>query len=442
MRIKSFHVQGLLGQFDHDIKFNTKERITIIHGPNGVGKTTVLRLMESVLDLRYSFLRSCIFNRLQIKFLAGGTLTLTKNTAKSTTKKDISIAIKYVKGPIKEEWSLTSSFDSDKRSRDFPLSMIDDVIPQLERIDARTWWDHSVGEPMDMEDIVERYGEMLPISIRPTKPPNWLDKLIGSISTRFIQTQRLQTRYISGKEYRHRRSRETMTSAVAEIAKDMSSRIQTKLRESGSLAASLDRTFPHRIIEGSLPKDATEANIRNEYEEQQEYRNRLMAAGLIDAEELVPLPKTALDESEKKVLWFYLEDVSKKMKVYSELLERAALFKSILDDKKFLNKSIKINGTNGIEFKSNSGNDVPIQSLSSGEQQEVVIAYELLFRSGKNQLVMIDEPELSLHVTWQQKFLDDITRISELANLDFIIATHSPSIVGHRTDLMVALHGE
>lgn len=442
MRIKSFHVKGLLGQFSHDILFNTKDRITIIHGPNGVGKTTVLRLMEAVLELRYSFLKSCIFDELQIKFVGGGTLSLTKNKPKTHKKKDFLINFIFTKGSLKEEWSLTSSLDSEKRLRQFPLSMIDDVIPQLERIDERTWWDHGVGEQIELEDVLESYGKILPTSLQPTKAPSWLSKLMESISTRFIQTQRLQTRYISAKEYRHRRSRETMINAVTEISKEMASRIQVKLRESGSLAASLDRTFPHRIIEGSLPPNATETKIRNEYEEQQKYRNRLMAAGLIDSEKLVPLPKTTLDESEKKVLWFYLEDVSKKMKVYSDLLERAELFKSILDDKKFLNKSIIINGTNGIEFKSKNGDNVPIQSLSSGEQQEVVIAYELIFRSGNNQLVMIDEPELSLHVTWQQKFLDDITKISELASLDFIIATHSPSIVGHRTDLMVPLQGE
>ncbi len=52
---------------------------------------------------------------------------------------------------------------------------------------------------------------------------------------------------------------------------------------------------------------------------------------------------------------------------------------------------------------------------------------------------MIDEPELSLHVTWQHKFLNDIERISKLADLDFLIATHSPSIIHDRRSLMVSL---
>ena len=48
----------------------------------------------------------------------------------------------------------------------------------------------------------------------------------------------------------------------------------------------------------------------------------------------------------------------------------------------------------------------------------------MLFRS-----VLIDEPEISLHIEWQQGFIDDLFRILELKNLNFIIATHSPYIV-------------
>jgi len=42
-----------------------------------------------------------------------------------------------------------------------------------------------------------------------------------------------------------------------------------------------------------------------------------------------------------------------------------------------------------------------LTDLSSGEQQEVVMLYELLFCVQPGTLVLIDEPELSLHVVWQ-----------------------------------------
>ena len=58
-----------------------------------------------------------------------------------------------------------------------------------------------------------------------------------------------------------------------------------------------------------------------------------------------------------------------------------------------------------------------------------MLAYDLLFNVEPRTLVLVDEPELSLHVTWQQAFLNDIKRVAELASLRFVIATHSPQII-------------
>jgi ABC-type glutathione transport system ATPase component len=77
--------------------------------------------------------------------------------------------------------------------------------------------------------------------------------------------------------------------------------------------------------------------------------------------------------------------------------------------------------------------------LSSGEQQMLVLAYEILFRARRNTLVLIDEPELSLHVLWQDSFIDDLTRMGKAQNLTFLLATHSPALVGGRDDLRRSL---
>ena len=52
---------------------------------------------------------------------------------------------------------------------------------------------------------------------------------------------------------------------------------------------------------------------------------------------------------------------------------------------------------------------------------------------------MIDEPEISLNVVWQRRFLDDLERIVELRDFDVLIATHSPQIISDKWDWMVAL---
>ncbi|NKS79316.1 AAA family ATPase, partial [Rhodococcus hoagii] len=46
--------------------------------------------------------------------------------------------------------------------------------------------------------------------------------------------------------------------------------------------------------------------------------------------------------------------------------------------------------------------------------------------------MLIDEPEISLHVGWQLAFMPDIQQIARLRDLRFIIATHSPQIIKRR----------
>ena len=48
-RVKSIHVRKLFGVYDHDVVLNADERVTIVHGPNGVGKTALLRLTNTLL---------------------------------------------------------------------------------------------------------------------------------------------------------------------------------------------------------------------------------------------------------------------------------------------------------------------------------------------------------------------------------------------------------
>jgi len=65
--------------------------------------------------------------------------------------------------------------------------------------------------------------------------------------------------------------------------------------------------------------------------------------------------------------------------------------------------------------------------------------YELLFCVQPGTLVLIDEPELSLHVVWQQEFLKDLEKIVAWQKIQVIIATHSPQIINEHWDSVVDL---
>jgi predicted ATP-dependent endonuclease of OLD family len=69
---------------------------------------------------------------------------------------------------------------------------------------------------------------------------------------------------------------------------------------------------------------------------------------------------------------------------------------------------------------------ISIQDLSSGERQLIYIFLKLV-NSHKKTIFLMDEPEISLHLEWQEKLISEIMKISPDCQL--IIVTHSPAIV-------------
>ena len=53
MRVSQISVKQLFNTFDHSIQLDLHGRITIIHGMNGLGKTTLLRMVKSLCGGRY-----------------------------------------------------------------------------------------------------------------------------------------------------------------------------------------------------------------------------------------------------------------------------------------------------------------------------------------------------------------------------------------------------
>ena len=79
-------------------------------------------------------------------------------------------------------------------------------------------------------------------------------------------------------------------------------------------------------------------------------------------------------------------------------------------------------------FKSANGQKIKFEDLSTGEQTLYFRGIYLNKLNPQNSIIMIDEPEESLHPTWQQKVLKLYQNIGE--NNQVIVATHSPHIIG------------
>ena len=70
---------------------------------------------------------------------------------------------------------------------------------------------------------------------------------------------------------------------------------------------------------------------------------------------------------------------------------------------------------------------VDLRSLSSGEKQLLILLLRTLLQKNKKGVYKTDEPELSLHINWQEKLTDALKKIN--SNIQLILATHSPDIV-------------
>jgi predicted ATPase len=142
--------------------------------------------------------------------------------------------------------------------------------------------------------------------------------------------------------------------------------------------------------------------------------------------------KGRIDKEENKILAYFLFKLSS---IYSELEKNE---KDITDFIKvcngytsnkffyydFVNFKIQIRPvTNEVIIL-----DKPIEfsDLSSGEKQIVSLFSHIYLSDLENYLVIIDEPELSLSVSWQRRFLADIAKIDKCIGL--IAVTHSPFI--------------
>ena len=65
--------------------------------------------------------------------------------------------------------------------------------------------------------------------------------------------------------------------------------------------------------------------------------------------------------------------------------------------------------------------------LSSGEKQMLVILLTVLVENGEHYALLMDEPEISLHVEWQQRLISLIRTLNP--NVQIILTTHSPAVI-------------
>lgn len=109
-------------------------------------------------------------------------------------------------------------------------------------------------------------------------------------------------------------------------------------------------------------------------------------------------------------------------------LSRGEAFQQVIDllDDLFAGTAKKVGVEKGELVFYQAGQTLGFSKLSTGEKQLLLIILRVFLTQGGPAVVFLDEPEVSLHISWQRQIIDVIQRLNPQTQL--FITSHSPSI--------------
>lgn len=430
MSIKSIEITQLFGTFNHKIEFSKDDDLTILLGQNGIGKTAILRLLNMIFNHQLSRLTGIPFQEAVIEFYDSKKIciALSKGTIDNVLDYDISNG----------EFLLSTSCNRIAEKIKDALKSVRNYVSENFKNDDEIWIDRNTGEWMTSEELIWKCYEEHPHLLIDVEDiyPVWLYQIIDECHLLYIQTQRLQTdvysvnssRVVSRNQLEHQNT-------LRLFANEMKTRLQKLQQDYGQKAAELDQSYPYRLVDNFDDLVFSKAELTSSskmLDELDEKREQLVEAGLLNRTQWQSRQLNTNFKSAYalKAITLYISDSEEKFSIFNDELKRIELFRNLINDR-FLKKEIMVNALNGFIVRSTiTGAEIPLEKLSSGEQHLLVQFFSLIYRLKEGTVVLIDEPEISLHVSWQKRYISEMMKIIKLNKMKVIIATHSPTLIG------------
>lgn len=473
MIIDTIYIKQLFGLFDHTIKFKHDSNVTIIFSPNGFGKSNILNAVNYFFAENLFELSKIPFEQIDITFLGN---EIPKLTIEHLTK-DVHFHVNlqedddpfsvqninenfplkiYQNGYKDREFIFGKSLLTNLSDNVSHLNLLEEYLPNLKRMDATCWYDYTINRTVNLREIISTYSTKLPVAyiqrlndVIKSQTPRWLQEIISSQDVLLIATQRLNPIFTGTT------NRPVLPIIIA--ARDLSEKILSNLKVVEEVSQELERSYPFRLIrrlklKANRHEDMQDAlqTIKQKLSKLHTQRIELENAGILEKTtdgqgiDKLDINDANLDDNTSTVLNLYTEDVAEKFKLFDNLYQKITLFRSIIN-LQFSNKELIFNKEFGFRILVKNPithKQVTILSpanLSSGEQHIMLLFYKLIFNTKARTLILIDEPEISLHIAWQLDFLRNISKIAVLNEFAFLIATHSPQIINDQWDNTIDL---
>ena len=225
------------------------------------------------------------------------------------------------------------------------------------------------------------------------------------------------------------RTDEESKAVDTDIVQTLSKKLQIRLnRISGSDETLIEEFTVTQAADGSITTSGNTDNIQMFFIARTCFYltdDRLLSQKMDVVDEILYIENSPLRKYPQE-----LKNILSSPEKSKDYEPRIACFQAIINRCEFANKHLEIDKRFGFRFiaEDELHTILSLDQLSSGEKQMIIQVFELLFHAQSGTLVMIDEPELSLHMMWQMNYQKNLSEITQLRGYQCIVATHSPQI--------------
>lgn len=441
MKLENLFIEKLHGIYNYDVDFN--EDITFLYGSNGCGKTTILNIVTSIVTGKIYELFFYDFKIIKLKYSNNDNVDVIEIKRKQDDKNRLKIIFE---------------------GRNETISKLDNLNFQSSRRKIL------LKEYFHENNILKDISQLFNYVYLPLSRSAYVDPIRSSRKNFWIEEEEIEEELYVTKDASLTRVQELIVNKILTINNEVN-RLNNNFRDK-ILKTSIN-IYSEKKNFSDIINEIENSNEEKILEIQESYLNIMTNLKLINEREIekynnffssyIKKYEQITDENDEKVKHFPINlvlqysEISKIRKVVelAQQMEKdkkqaekpLELFCSTLNS--FLSRAGDIDSKNiiietigqpGVYFKiPNNQNKLSVQKLSSGEKQLIIFFANLIFgvNDRKNGIFIVDEPELSLHLTWQKLFIEQTLKINN--NIQLIFATHSPEIVGRHRDKMYKL---
>lgn len=412
--VSDIHIEKLHGLYNYNLHFPKSERVSIITGPNGYGKTTILKIINHILYCKFWFFFFLEFKSINLVFRNGWSLFIEKVSSAESESEDSSDVVTV------RERIIIKLYIPDKNSPMETLVIGANYMARLLRFYRREFSSFS-NDKANLEYILE--NNYVPEDDSYISENGKLIQLfLQEQRCIFVQAERLVSDFLCKMPVRTFNNEliKTYKPEISTIAYELKNYFAETIKEFASKSQEIDASFIKRLMD-YVKEPYCKSDFETKKENLKEKISKLRKYGLSPK---IELPQGYMAKWQS-VLSLYIDDMDAKISVFDNFYNHLEVFDRMLTGKALSNKRLVLNDEVGIKIVNDNNVDIPLTKLSNGEQNLLLLYYKLVFSLKKDSLLLIDEPENSLHAAWLSNMLNDYIEMADKLQCQIIIATHS-----------------